>query len=481
MPVVPTISVGSQQLFNNLLAGSVPLYRLNFNPASCGGGGTGCGAADDAGEFGGSGGSTGSGGGDGGGPTVVLQETVGAFDVTVLQGGTAHEVEQWLEDNGYGSTAETPALLADYVKQSYVFVAVKLAAGAGVDQIQPIVLRYASNMPCVPIRLTRVAAVDNMGIRAFFLGKNRVYPENYALVDLNEAQIDWVNGAPNYDLVVSHALDEAPAHRGFVVEYAGDSSVISQNGLFDARWSEVDFTASPPDKTVVKLADVGLANCTNGKCTFSNPLLLPLLRQYLPPQGGVPEGTWYAQLEEHAGQIDSALWNGPAFEKDYKTRIVEPGQHAATVLAEFPKLTRLLTKLSPAEMTLDPTFVARPDLDEPDVPRVRTAREDIPCEGDPDVALTGLGKIVVQGPWPKVANMPFALRVRTMSASGPPTVVVDNLVKIAGLIGDWNDAHGGVVGNGCSTGSAKRAPAPLFLVAALGALALRRRSKRRRR
>jgi hypothetical protein len=72
-----------------------------------------------------------------------------------------------------------------------VFVAVKLAGGAGLDEIHPLVLRYKDrgDGACVPLKLTSVAAPD-MGVRAFFLDQGRVVPSNYEHVIPNPARFD---------------------------------------------------------------------------------------------------------------------------------------------------------------------------------------------------------------------------------------------------------------------------------------------------
>jgi hypothetical protein len=44
-------------------------------------------------------------------------------------------------------------------------------------------------MPCVPLILTAEAALENMGVRVFFLADDRVFPENYANVTLNNARM----------------------------------------------------------------------------------------------------------------------------------------------------------------------------------------------------------------------------------------------------------------------------------------------------
>src|SRR5688572_29115556 len=86
MPQIPAVTVGSQQLFQNLLQATVPQYGFSRQFDSCGIGGSGGATAV------GSGGAAGAGGGTSAsdaGVSVVYQKTVGAFDVTVLEGGTA--------------------------------------------------------------------------------------------------------------------------------------------------------------------------------------------------------------------------------------------------------------------------------------------------------------------------------------------------------------------------------------------------------
>ena len=45
--------------------------------------------------------------------------------------------------------------------EGHLFVALKLKHGADTEEIHPIVLRYEGNEPCIPIRLTRIAAVED--------------------------------------------------------------------------------------------------------------------------------------------------------------------------------------------------------------------------------------------------------------------------------------------------------------------------------
>src|SRR4029079_339685 len=79
LQALPEFDVGSEPLFDNVLASTVPSYGYNNNFT-----GEGCG-----GSFGGDGGSDGGGGSSGAGedstggpgPQVVLHEIVGAFEI----------------------------------------------------------------------------------------------------------------------------------------------------------------------------------------------------------------------------------------------------------------------------------------------------------------------------------------------------------------------------------------------------------------
>jgi MYXO-CTERM domain-containing protein len=498
VPAVPTVAVGSQPLFTNLLAATVPAYELTF-ASSCafGAGGnafTGPGvvASSAAGGF-----------EDGGGPTVVYEQSVGAFDVTVLSGGTAAEVSQWLADNGYGATAATPKLLQAYVDKSYVFVAVKLQGESGVDEIHPLVVSYPGTMPCVPLILTREAVLDDMGVRAFILGEHRVYPENYASVTLNDLQVDWRNPATSYDVAVAHAVDEAPKGHGFVTEYAGNSAVVSPFGISSPAWKSAPFTTIAPEQVVVELEDEGLAACSPATCIWNHPLVLGLLHQYLPPPAGTADDDWYPTLKAHAAEIDPNAWSASGFASDFEARIVRPGLRAVDALAHHPYLTRLFTRISPAEMTADPTFNERADLDESVLAR-HDANVDNGCCNLGRVTLGKRTFALDHGRWPAFPGMPFAAKITSVPAKGPPVVLTDNGAEIDLQVAAWDmgkptvcpgGGGGGGMGGGGRTGDDPAGSgsgcacdlgatdtggwAAFASLAALAALARRRRSSKR--
>ena len=373
---------------------------------------------------------------------MVYEKTVGAFDVTVLQGGTSQEVSNWLATNGYASTTDTPSRLKPYVDKSYVFVAVRLTGASDVDEIHPLVVKYPGTMPCIPLVLTAEAALDNMGIRAFFLAHGRVFPENYADVVLNDTALNWLNRGANYNEVVSRAVDEAPSHHGFITEFSGTSHTISRTGIYDPSWDAMPFETIDPHDVVTELIHQNLVVCPSfEKCQYVHPLILGLLHQYLPPQGGLSDNKWYRNLTTET--IDMTKWDGAAFAHDFNERIVKPGQNAIDVLGNLPWVTRMFTMLSPDEMTADPTFNERSDLSPQAVRAGHLATERFTCDDRTVMELPGTRRqVLMEGFWPKFSGkMPASALITRVPAKGPAQVITDNDPLIDTLLAEWNTDH----------------------------------------
>jgi hypothetical protein len=526
VPAVPEVTVGSRKLFSNLLAATVPTVTVDAR-RSCNGTTTSangcdyrCGAAipNLAMDF-----------ADGGAVSPhgrkVTGQAVGAFDVSIVQPASAGDVMQWLRDNGFVEDPAAPPILARYIEQGHVFVAVKLLPDAGVDEIHPLVLRYPGSEPCIPIELTSIAAVDDMGVRAFFLSDRRVVPTNYSEVVFDPVLLDWPNAGTNYTSVVSRAVD-APGADGhaFVTEYAGSTDVVSTTDLVVTGWNPDAFRSLSPGEVVSELVREGFVQCFGAFCTADNPLLVPLLRKYLPAtvfsngyivpptqctgctSGFPPVGTrgnssppdGGADADAGGDASTPALpspapsgWNGEAFAHDVEELIVKPEQHAKDVLESAPYLTRLFTTLSPDEMTLDPTFAESEEV-LPSVSSTLAATEILDCNSASEMAVPGHTPVRLGAgePWPNfVSTQPAAERVIDYDTTGKGVVTFDNHAAIERAIQKWNGSRppldfgsdGG--GCGCAIPGAQRfggAALPAFAALALAARRLRRKGARRR-
>ena len=438
-----SIGVGSQQLFTNLLTSTVPQYQTttvnDCQQPSCGfGKGTGAGGSGTGPT---AGGGAGSGGGSSGGPTVTFKATVGAFDVVVLKGGTADEVVKWLGDNQYQQNPAATPVIADYLSHGFLFVAIKLTGGVGVDEIHPLVIKYPGNSPCIPLKLTAVAATENMGVRPFFLGSDRWVPTNYKHVVLNETRVSFLAAAAAYDDAVTHAADSPmAAGHAFVTEYAGPASVVSNTGIYSPAWNSAAFATIGATQVIGTLQSQGLAFCGGGQCTFQHPLVLGILHEFLPVPVGLTEAAFYSCLSCYAKSIDPMKWDAAKLADAIETRIVQPGKRALDILKTHSYLTRLYTTISPSEMTEDPEFHEHPGLAA--VGRTITGARHLTCSetgfdvGKRSFALDGQQ-------WPTWgADMPWVETVEQYSPGFPPVALVDNGAAIDAAVATWNGAHG---------------------------------------
>jgi MYXO-CTERM domain-containing protein len=342
-----------------------------------------------------------------------------------LQGGTAAEVIDFLDANDYAQDPDAEPILQEYLDEGFLFAAVKLSAGADVEEIHPLMFRFVGDEPCVPIRLTRIAAEDDMAIRTYFLGQQRWAPSNYAHVVLNPLAYNWQLSNPNrYLELLSMAVDEAGG-RAFATEYAGPSSVVPDGTIYSPSWDETAFIGVDPI-TAIAIIDEQNLN--------THPLIRALLLEFIPPPDGENPLFFWNNIEDFADQIDQNAWDDVAFAAALVERIIDPGLHAVDLLDTWPKLTRLNTTMSPGEMTVDPIFHATADL--PDVDNVAvTTSEQVLCGGDRIYHVNVEGDempvcVPEAATYPGWVDMPWTLRIEQIPMVGPPQVATDNTLAI---------------------------------------------------
>ncbi|MEM6290732.1 MAG: DUF2330 domain-containing protein [Myxococcota bacterium] len=459
---VPTdFNVGSEALIDAVKAASVPTYGITNTADDC--------SLDDAEGFGdtdaspgeggfGTSGATGGDSGDGddgGGPVVLAEETVGAFDITVIGEGegqelTAQQVFDWLGENGYQQDEAALPIIEEYLQEDHSFAAIKLNGSAGVDELHPIALKFDHAAPCVPLRLTRIAASDDMDVRAYFLADDRVVPQTYKHVLVNPLKIDWINQAANYKEVITKAVDaESAEGRAFVTEYAGGSEVIDTWQLYQEQWDASAFEGLAAIDVINTLQSQGLFSCQydweldDDVCFGTHALIEGLLIEFLVPEGMDPR-EFYNDPAAFQDAIDLERWNnGADFAQRMRERIIEPGLNARDLVRNHDYLTRMYTTISPSEMTKDPMFFVKPDLEE--VPNIRTATNRSLCNGDNVWTLPDGREVYVPlgESWPDIGGDEFwEEEVDEMSDQGAPMILVDNSQAINEQLRAYNTAQG---------------------------------------
>lgn len=506
---VPTFAVSSEAFVEAVKTASVPTYGTTVNADDCqapgltgdGFGSSGAGATGSAPDDNEGGSDT-----DDGGVSVKVEETVGAYDIKVITGESADAVFDWLGENGYQQDMAALPLIEQYLEENHYFVAVKLNGGAEVEELHPIALTFDNVEACVPLRLTAIAASDDMAVRTYFLADSRVVPQNYRHVLVNPLKIDWTTQALNYVDVVTRAVDAENADgRAFVTEYAGDSSGVDTSAFFSPNWDSSVFEGSTPATALDLLTAQNLFRCDYDWmtdmdiCRGMHPMVDPLLLEFVVPEGVEPND-FYLNPEQYNDQIDLDQWgNGVEFGELLEQRVIEPGRHAADVVRASPYLTRMFTTISPHEMTVDPIFHKNPDLE--DVDNVRTGTRRILCNGDSVWTLPDGREVYVPAgdPWPNIGGDEFwEEEVDEIAEFGAPMVLVSNTNAINSALTDYNrsfnwegsmgnggaeggeaaEGEGGAGGCGCQVDSSTGALWSVFFTFGLGMVATRRRRRR---
>ncbi len=434
---------------------------------------------------------------------LVSRDIVGPYDYVVLRADSKQPMLDWLEAERFFVPAGTDEAVDPYIREGAFFLALKLRKGQSVGDLAPVVLKYRSELPMIPIVLTSVAADPDMPVMVWMLGEGRAIPRNYYHTKINDAQIDWLNNGANYVDVVTRAVDEADGRHSFVTEYAGTSAIM--RGLLDpdGRFGDVALlgTIADPVAFVEYLLIHGYTSVSLASPLFpqlSSPLVA-ILQRHLPMPAELAEqgirpieyydgfGFWLDEYQRQFPDLAADMYADfdPAEAADeIEERIVVPTLAAARLFDEYPYMTRLFTTLSPEEMTSDPVFSFNPALS--DVSNIHEARLILECQRAnngviPARIITEQGWVLrfprgtAGVSWPDL-DMPDSLQIQVLREEGAPEVTTDNESEINAVI----DRHSG--GGGCSVVPGTRQSAPLggwaglLLLTGLGwGLARRRR------
>ena len=382
LPSAPTLGIGSDSIFQILEQETAPRFTLQWNNTNNCYGYQPCYRMD----------ATGAGGGgppnkNGGGVEVLDQGNVGPYDYVTLKSGSASELIEWLNKNKYVQPAESEPLIKSYVDKKHVFLALKLAKDSDAGDIAPIVVKLDESSPCLPIRLTKIAAQPDMPIVAWTLGPHRGVPKNFLHVVINEATLDWMKPGANYKTVVSKAVDQASGH-AFTTEYAKKTDAWKRKFSSDT-WktganSVAELAKQPSSSASLQmLLQGGYPRTTQTQNLIKKHVPKPAKYKDVKDQEFYnclsSSGNTSSPCSDYKAEVAKQTWNAQAFADDVQKNIVEPLVGMDDDIKGHAWMTRLYTTVDPQEMDKDPIFAFNKDL--PAVDNQHTAKADPICEG----------------------------------------------------------------------------------------------------
>jgi hypothetical protein len=330
VPSVPDLDLSSAALFGLLDATTAPItnvraeslcpdaaYNCTYHdPPTCpfwGNDGDNNGFSDSAGNNGANNGSwdagaDGSGGENPGGVVVHQREVVGSYDTVVFGAEEADGAVQWLVQEGFLVNESMAPFMQPYFDGGMLFIASKLIAGAGVEEIKPLKMTFQARNPMIPLMLTAVAAEPELTVTAYIYGDAYFAPVDHPILGVPENLISRdAAGRSNYPMVLSRLIDQAGGD-GFMMEYSGAPTLTVPNGDSGCcdEWDNCGIQG-------------------DGQC-----------------------------------QCPSQEWDRADCVEEGAEDLIEGLEIMADLQARYPRMTRLTTRLSPHEMTFDPMFAPAP-------------------------------------------------------------------------------------------------------------------------
>lgn len=389
-----------------------------------------------------------------GGVSVAASGVVGAFDWTALAfdpglDDPASAALTWLTENGYDVLPNSAELIRPYLASGMYLLALKLTKGQDTGAIRPIVLRYEGDLPSIPIKLTAVAANEDMGVMTWVLSDARSVPFNYSALELNEARINWFNASSNYDAVVTAAADDAGG-QGFVTEFADASS-----SLAGVVWSpgEEQQWQSFRTQTFSSFDELFLTAYSNfGSYDGFSDAVRDTVQ--------FPEGVSQADFEScpYCNQTMGVRFSPTEFYAAIEESVVQPLRLVQELIDQQPYVTRMYSTLSASEMTVDPVFTFNPEL--PPVSNVHLADWVIECgpavfesEAPWRIELPSGGVVrgdgSTAGTWaPALDAQPANKRILTLAETGEGAVLLDNTTEIDAALASYNASFAAVLPGG---------------------------------
>jgi hypothetical protein len=435
LPSVPTLDLGTDELFSKLSANTAPRYYLTQHYDGA------CPTYSDAGAVVDANATVDAGAPPA--PIVVEEASIGPYDYAVLKADDKQALLDWLDASHYFVPVGTDDVVGPYIHKGAYFLALKLHSGAQTGDLQPVVVHYASDLPMIPIELTSVTAQPDMPVQVWMLGSGRAIPRNYYHTVLDDAAIDWLSGGSNYNDVVIRATKEAPGRHTFITEYAGTSGVMNAALYWSGRFGTRAELAAQPDAVsfVAYLNQHGYpANATpygggpyNSYFVYTSAFTAvlakalppPPMYAWMEPASFFGQLSYLAQLDPHSFVGWPASYDPANIADELDARVVQPTRAAQKLFDASPVLTRLITTLSPAQMDRDPVFSYSHRL--PSVGNDHVGQVTYHCDlrGSRRTTVVTEDGWVIELPLAK-PSLPASRRIEILTEELDPASVVDN-------------------------------------------------------
>lgn len=197
LPIVGEVKVGlsSDVMFgvldrNTQTTIQAPPLNCPARPSDCNG----------RNAFGAASAADGSSSGGGTGVDVLKSEVVGPYETVQLRSTDPNALINWLNDNKFVIQEDSKPVIAQYVKEHFDFLALKLAPGQNVKSMRPVSITTQGASPVLPLRMVAAGTGATVGITLWVVAEGRYETQNFPSfrVETDEIAWDWASQKSNY-------------------------------------------------------------------------------------------------------------------------------------------------------------------------------------------------------------------------------------------------------------------------------------------
>ncbi len=163
-----------------------------------------------------------------GGVTVLRQEVVGPYAVSIIRGADPMAVRDWLRSNGYTVPSAVEPIIDHYTAMRMDYVALRLRPGEGINRMSPIRVTLDGAQPVLPLRMIAAGVADRVGLSLVVISSSRYEAQNFPNGEIAESELTWDfsrPGSPAADFLNAfNALNRANGDRLWLTETATTQS-----------------------------------------------------------------------------------------------------------------------------------------------------------------------------------------------------------------------------------------------------------------
>ena len=170
-----------------------------------------------------------SGASDPNGVTVTKSEVVGPYETVQLQATNPEALAEWLATNKFTVPEDVKPVIAQYVRENFNFLAMKLIPGASVQAMRPVRVTTKGASVTLPLRMVAAGTGAVVGIGLLVLGEGRYEPQNFPSFVIAQDELTWDFASSRSDYTDLRGRKSAATNgRGWEVE---SSIELSPRGL----------------------------------------------------------------------------------------------------------------------------------------------------------------------------------------------------------------------------------------------------------